>query len=109
MYLVFAGMIAGTPVAIPQRIDAEPVSVWVTTGGLVDDRPPRLTIDRSVLSMDGGLADAPGLPTTGEPDWHLVAADLAELYDQAEAPADSPGDEAEKTSIHSETAPAVTR
>ncbi len=109
MCFILAAMIAGAPVIVPERIDAEPVSVWLTTEGLIDDRPPRLSIDRSALSMDGDLAEASGLPASVEHDWHLIAADLAEGYGEAEAPAAPSSDNVGTTSIHSEGAPTVRR
>src|SRR3546814_6044931 len=68
------------PAAVPERIDAQPVSVWVATAGLVDDRPPLLVVDTSVLEMDAGLAGAAGWAPF-EYDWrHGLATDLAEDY-----------------------------
>src|SRR3546814_18413973 len=78
VFLFFAGLIGVAPAAVPERIDAQPVSVWVATAGLVDDRPPLLVVDRRVLEMDAGLAGAAGWEPL-ENDWrHGLATDLAE-------------------------------
>src|SRR3546814_9674747 len=78
VFLFFAGLIGVAPAAVPERIDAQPVSVWVATAGLVDDRPPLLVVDTSVLEMDAGLAGAAGWAPFAY-DWrHGLATDLAE-------------------------------
>src|SRR3546814_18746952 len=77
VFLFFAGLIGVAPAAVPERIDAQPVSVWVATAGLVDDRPPLLVVDPSVLEMDAGLAGAAGSAPFEYIRLHGLATDLA--------------------------------
>lgn len=77
MCFVIAGMIVGSLFAVPARIDAEPVSIWITTGGLVDDRPLQLAVDPRIFTMDDDLADGLGWPVEFDQDWSDIAADLA--------------------------------
>lgn len=109
MYLFIAGMIVGAPLAVPVRIDAEPVSVWFTTGGLVDDRPPQLTVDPSVFTMENHLADGSGWPAEFETGWSDIAADLAK-FDGEEAPSgstDAENGNESKSAVESETGPEI--
>jgi hypothetical protein len=86
MYFFFAAMMAGSPFAIPERIDPERVSVWTATGGLIDDRPPELAIDPRVFAMGSELDDGSGPPAGAGRDWHDIAAELADFRRETKAP-----------------------